>query len=59
MQISGEMAEVNSAKKYLASVIIIYLRNLQGGEYGIPTMEDLQNAGNLHAFLEDLNVEEK
>lgn len=29
-----------------------YLTNLQSGSFGVPTMEQLENAGNLHAILE-------
>ena len=43
---------------HLTLVIASYLERLQGGKYGVPSMQDLQAAGVLHRFLEMLAEEE-
>lgn len=37
----------------------VYLEWLQGGKFGPPTLEHLENAGALHAWLENLGQIEK
>jgi len=55
------MASKEQAEAFLAAVSQKYLEKLQSGEYGIPSQNELMNAGLLHQFLENLasNREDK
>lgn len=51
------MTSKKDAQRFLVNEIIYYLENLQGGKWGTPTLDDLQNAGNLHNFIENTPIE--
>ncbi len=38
--------------KFVRQLVINHLEEIQGGKLGVPTMEDLDRCGQLHAFLE-------
>lgn len=55
VNIDKEMSSKEQAEEFLRDVIMKYLEKLQGGVFGPPNLGDLTNAGNLHAFLEEMH----
>lgn len=57
INLDNEMQSKEQAEEFLRDVIMKYLTKLQSGVFGIPTIEELMNAGNLHSFLEKMYEE--
>lgn len=53
-KLEEQMKTKEQAEEFLRDTITKYLENLQSGNYGVPSMEELLNAANLHVFLEKM-----
>jgi len=52
--IEENMKDKEQSEEFLRDVIMKYLEKLQGGLFGVPSTEELVNAGKLHIFLENM-----